>query len=387
VKPIGCPRSWEAEAAADDRLTGEARASFERHAAVCVECRRESTEIAQLTSMMREPLQERWTSLEHARQRQALLRTANGHLVGHARPRWRLMLAATMVAGIASLVLVAALHGRGQSGGWAPLGQGRAEQGVAQRPNFDVSPLQGAVWRDDSQGAVGRVVLDEGTLFVHVHHLREGQRFLLEMPDGEIEVHGTRFNVAVAAGRTERVEVAEGVVSLRLRGIPERRMRAGEQWVRREEAKGATAVATDVPAASAPAQVDPVGAAKAPAPAAPIAARSHRGSVAASSQSGSSVGPEGHATPTVARASELFADAMDAFEASAYDRADGLLARFATDFPTDARAEDAMFLRAVARAKSGDSAGAAQRARDYLARYPNGLRRQEAEQLIARAAR
>ena len=33
-----CHRSWEVEAARDGRLTGEARASFDAHAAVCLSC-------------------------------------------------------------------------------------------------------------------------------------------------------------------------------------------------------------------------------------------------------------------------------------------------------------------------------------------------------------
>jgi len=82
-------------------------------------------------------------------------------------------------------------------------------------------------------------------------------------------------------------------------------------------------------------------------------------------------------------ASQRFADAMAALARGDHGRADALLAAFVADFPDDARAEDAAFARAVARARSGDRAGAAVLARDYLRRFPEGLRRREAERLAA----
>jgi len=72
---------------------------------------------------------------------------------------------------------------------------------------------------------------------------------------------------------------------------------------------------------------------------------------------------------------------MLAFKAGDDSRADGLFAAFIRDFPRDGRAEDATFLRAQARARRGDKAGAAALAREYLRAFPHGLRRPEAEQL------
>ena len=50
-------------------------------------------------------------------------------------------------------------------------------------------------------------------------------------------------------------------------------------------------------------------------------------------------------------------------------------------YPSDPRTEDASYLRAVALARMGDVEGASELAREYLARYPNGLRRVEADRL------
>ncbi len=72
---------------------------------------------------------------------------------------------------------------------------------------------------------------------------------------------------------------------------------------------------------------------------------------------------------------------MAAFGAASYAQADDLLASFALEFGGDARAEDASFLRAVARSRMGDEAGAASLAGAYLRSFPLGLRRREAEEL------
>jgi outer membrane protein assembly factor BamD (BamD/ComL family) len=73
---------------------------------------------------------------------------------------------------------------------------------------------------------------------------------------------------------------------------------------------------------------------------------------------------------------------MTAFDAGAYLDADERLSTFAARFPWDARSEDAAFLRAVIATKRGDAAASVARARDYLKRFPRGLRRAEMERLV-----
>lgn len=72
---------------------------------------------------------------------------------------------------------------------------------------------------------------------------------------------------------------------------------------------------------------------------------------------------------------------MAAFGAGDYGQAERLFQDFERHHPKDARREDSTFLRAVARARRGDAEGARAMARQYLDRYPNGLRAPEAERL------
>jgi TolA-binding protein len=72
---------------------------------------------------------------------------------------------------------------------------------------------------------------------------------------------------------------------------------------------------------------------------------------------------------------------MGAYTRGDYRRAEPLFAAFVREHPKDARAEDATFLRAEGLARSGDRDGAAAAARAYLAAFPRGLRRPEAERL------
>jgi ferric-dicitrate binding protein FerR (iron transport regulator) len=81
-----------------------------------------------------------------------------------------------------------------------------------------------------------RFALDTGAVRVHVSRLFAGERFIVDTTDAEVEVHGTAFRVAVVApdpscggGSTTRVSVFEGVVAIRVNGgavsVP-----AGQEW-------------------------------------------------------------------------------------------------------------------------------------------------------------
>jgi TolA-binding protein len=74
---------------------------------------------------------------------------------------------------------------------------------------------------------------------------------------------------------------------------------------------------------------------------------------------------------------------MRAYLTGDFATAEARFDAFCIDDAEDARAEDAAFLRADARAKRGDLQGARAAARSYLKRYPNGLRRPEAERLAS----
>jgi TolA-binding protein len=94
------------------------------------------------------------------------------------------------------------------------------------------------------------------------------------------------------------------------------------------------------------------------------------------------------ATPGPREASSLagtqFGEAVAAFRSGDYAEAERRLGDFVERYPADPRSEDAMFLRARALSLSGDAAAAAAAARAYLDRYPDGLRRPDAERLLGR---
>ena len=360
-----CNRVWQAEAREDGRLDPQEVASFERHASGCSDCTIELEALGALARAMAAlPSPPAPSDLEHRRLRGELQRRAHEQPSAPASPaRWIL---------VGALVAACALVG------FFAVGRRRA-------PRFEVVDVARATWSFESAEGASVVRLAAGTAGFHVEHLTDKRRFLVSMPDGSIEVRGTRFVVEVVDGRTRKVEVTEGVVQLKVPGF-EGTLRAGEQWPSTLAAgtPSATWSAAESAAASGPSSASPANppstapsqAASAPAAAPPF--------VLAPSPSSSLVGPVASASAQVAGknpAGPRFAEAMTAFSAGDFARADALFGAFGREFPGDARAEDALFLRARARARLGDVAGAAALAREYLARYPSGLRRPEAARL------
>ncbi|HRI64955.1 MAG TPA: FecR domain-containing protein [Polyangium sp.] len=369
-----CERTWQAEAREDGRLESRDLASFERHAAHCPDCADEIAVLRDITRKMSELPEPKRTELEHRRARQDLLRRANERFLAEkpaARP-WKNWVLAGAVA----------------LGAWGLYGQysGRTPTHV---PVFDVANMTNAVWQTETIASTSRVTLQSGTAAFHVERLAGEERFLVDMPDGHIEVRGTRFIVDVADGKTRSVVVTEGKVWLdvpHFHGL----LQAGDHWPQIESAAN---TAESLEEAKTPVVI-PIGPTFASAEVPTIASPTNSAlpSTPASPQNGAAPSspeqPAENAAP-VASASALpkdeagprFAEAMSAFTGGDEARADQLFANFIRDFPRDGRAEDAMFLRAKSRARRGDSAGAAAIARDYLKIYPRGFRRPEAERL------
>ena len=242
----------------------------------------------------------------------------------------------------------------------------------------------------NSEGGVARPLLKDGVAAFHVAHMTKGQQFVLELPDGELEVRGTRFIVRVHDGRTESVQVTEGFVALRIQGDAERLLHAGDDWSRSRDRPAAITEplmhGTEViPTAAAPfaAPSLSIKSSSSLQPAAAPGTPTRSGG--ATTVSPLPISPAGSSQPvrpvSASVASESYAAAADAFRTEAYPKADALLAAFCRDFASDPRCEDAAFLRAVAHARMGDHPGAASLARAYLQSFPNGLRRREAEAL------
>jgi TolA-binding protein len=308
------------------------------------------------------------TPLEQRRLRIELLRRANELVVSPPRARWKRPLAGALAL-VAVAVAVALLLR------FASPARGPIAPSTTDVPGFQITASQGAEWRTLQRDATLRLSAKRGRFEVAVDRLRTGQRFLLSLPDGEIEVQGTRFVVEADGARTLRVSVLEGRVALRLRDQPPLALSAGDGWTAEPVATQAQAIssATSVgdPAEALPSAtsvssrpprrqpVDPVR---------PLAAELGQPLEPLPTSPASTVGRD-------------FALAMAAFSAGDYGRAEELFISFERTNPSDARVEDATFLRALARSRRGDSNGAQAVAREYLRRYPNGLRRIEAERL------
>ena len=360
-----CPLTWKAEALEDGRLDGADRASFEDHASRCAECGAARKALAAFDAKMRELPPASLSRLDHARRRGMLLDRANERFVARpraARARWAVLAVVILVLAGAS-----ALVARG--GGGAPSAIAN-EADMA--PRYQVLEGAHAVWRTAAEGTVSRVDLADGSATFRVERLVPPQRFLLSLPDGDVEATGTRFTVDVTLGRTRSVAVAEGHVVFRRRHEREMTLHAGEGWSRAEPIADRSypdPTVTRAPAASAlvPSATSP--SAMPSAQVRPSASNPLRPRAAASSA----------AAP---RAGKRFDEAVARFVHGAYAEADVEFHAFMEEFPYDARCEDASFLSAVARWRMGDQRGARLRAESYLAAYPNGLRGPEARHIL-----
>jgi ferric-dicitrate binding protein FerR (iron transport regulator) len=359
---VACSRSWQAEAMADGRLSPQDERAFKRHSAACHACQRELAILLALSDAgQRLPASEP-TELDRRRARQELLRRANALAVSAHPSRMRAWAA---VAAFAALAIAALVFLR-------PLSPPQPSLAV-ETPTYEVVAGEGTTWLTLQQGATLRLGLTRGHLEITVDKLRAGQRFLVQLPDGELEVRGTRFILDVEDASTRLVKVTEGAVALSLRGKPRLLLEPGDAY----------SPATQPPPAapsSSPAKPENAGDAIATPPAAssPVIAPKSRVMRAAPSAA-----PSAEVEPAPARpASHPFNEAMAAFTAGDYGRAESLFRTFERENPSDGRVEDTTFLRAVARKRRGDDAGAEAAAREYLRKYPAGFRRLEAERLL-----
>jgi hypothetical protein len=399
-----------AEAVEDGHLGETERASFQRHAVDCADCSRATAELAHLREVMSQLPAPAMSDIERHRQRALLIERAYSRVVRSGSRTRRLSFTAVVAVGalVVALVGVAWLRWPTTTTSHPTLAE---KEPVLGTPSYEVTPLQKADWTREEAGNVARVRLTHGSAEFHVHPLKAGQRFLVALPDGEIEVRGTRFVVAVKAGETRYVVVTEGKVVWRRPPDSERLLLAGDRWDRPlhaeieelsqrpvlsgsrspsvakprghegrtvalvAESGGPSKRQVEAPKASHPSLSPALAPAPAPAP-------------ALASSAPESAAPT--RTPALAKngqgiSADLFADGIAAFRAGRYEDADKLLMAFSIKNPSDPRTEDAAFLRAVSRARLGDDRAAGALAREYLRRFPKGLRRPEAESLSTRA--
>jgi hypothetical protein len=365
-RPV-CTRARQAEALEDGRLSGAERASFERHAASCAECASELLALVRLRQSAEGLPASTPTPLERRRQRQALLRRASELCQRAPVQRRRRTFAAFVLSGA---LMVAVCIGFGLRA----LRSGSEASAALAAPTYRLDAAPGASWQTIEEGAALRLRLGSGSFMLEVDKLTAVQRFVLELPDGELEVVGTHFGVRVEPEGTRRVEVTEGRVALRLRDALPISLGAGESWTAEREPARALAPPS-APAAEPPST-------PAPAAAAPSERSLARARQTALPETKRALEPpSGERAAPPGTHNDDFARAMAAFVAGDYGQAERLFQDFERRHAEDARQEDSTFLRAVARARRGDAAGARATARQYLERYPNGLRAPEAERL------
>ena len=220
-----------------------------------------------------------------------------------------------------------------------------------------------------------RFALRAGAIRARVARLLAGQRFISDTAPAEIEVHGPVFRVAVVAsapscgeGSTTRVSVSEGVVSVRVNGR-EVRVTAGDAWptgcesTRAHAERSAPAVvprrrASETEDATAPPPVAP----KASAVVEPATARAPSSDLAAEN--------------------DLFAEAVRAKRRGRLADAAHLFDELISTYPRGPLVESATVQRMKV-LSTIDAAAGARAAQDYLARFPNGFARPEAQALAS----
>jgi len=209
------------------------------------------------------------------------------------------------------------------------------------------------------QDATQIYALQSGALQADVAKLSEGERFFVRTRDAEIEVRGTSFHMSVVApdascgaGTITRLSVSEGVVVVRASGV-ETRVTAGDFWPR-----------------DCAAQKDFVAPQKSDSPSAPVLP--------------SNAAAYGSKLPAseLAAQNDVFAQATAAKNGGDVSGAIAGYERYLVKYPGGPLAESATVERMRLLA-SIDSRRAAVAAKAYLARYPNGFARDEAERLAA----
>ncbi len=352
-----CSRLWEIDPYREGRLGHADAKSFERHLVACEACRTQLKRDERLGELARALPDDGPTELGLRRLRGRVLRDVATGVAPPAPRRLR--------AGLAALVLGVGLA----AAAWAlttqrappapdgtvrltTLPQAPATNEAKSAPSAEafagaVVPSGVARWSQTRAQGLEQVVLEEGKLRLHVRPQVVGERFLVMLPDGELEVRGTTFEVNVERGATTRVHVDDGVVDLRLRGREPRRLGEGETWN----------VAASAGSASAPAGRT--------APATPAT----RSSAAAVSEAG-----------------EAYSAAIALLSEGRNDAAAAAFHAFVLSEPRAPQAEDASFLEAVALARMGRGDAAALAAEHHLASFPASFHRREAAILVARAA-
>jgi hypothetical protein len=248
--------------------------------------------------------------------------------------------------------------------------------------------------------------LRAGAIRAHVAKLAPDAQFVIQTPDAEVEVRGTSFRVAIVApdsacadGTVTRVSVSEGVVSVRHAGV-ESRVAAGQRWPvgcenellgpipmpsaplehRRKVRAAQTTRNEQSSAASSGSPRDQPSSARRDQPS---SARRDQPSSASRDQASSEQRAPDEPASDLAEQNDAFAKALASNKQgdtlTAISRFEAFVARYpSSSLVESALAKRMQLLRTVDRDK------AARAARDYLARFPRGPARADAEAIEQR---
>jgi len=355
-----CDRLWEVDAYRSGQLGPRDAESFVRHARACATCRARLEGDERLRDLVAATLSAEPSELGLRRLRARVLRdAARGEASRSATPlRWRPLAAGALLVALGVVTWSLCAHpGAARAPALSASARTAAPLSAEEAFAGAVAAAPGARWSQVRRARVERVELTDGTIRVKVRPQSQGERFLIALPDGEIEVRGTEFDVEVERGATQLVRVVEGVVDLRLDGREFVRLVASESW-RRERPEGSALEAP--PPRSVP---NP-----------PEAVRT-----AASVHSGKAAGA---ADDSVA----MYADAVRCLRDGMYDEAASRFHGLFLADPSSSQAEDASFLEAVALARAGRADAAALAGEHHLASFPRSFHAREAAILVARAA-
>jgi TolA-binding protein len=330
-----CDRLWEIDTLREGRLSRADADAHRRHSAVCDVCRQRFAADEHLATLGRaldgaepEPLRTR-------RLRARILRAAATTQSSTSRWTPTAVLAVLCLAASAAYVFKRDLPVR-------RLVEAPGSSAVDAQAPFAaiVMTMPGARWSRRRDGDVERTVLDEGTIALQVRKQHAGERFVVDLPDGEIEVRGTTFEVTVRDHVTTAIHVEEGVVVFRRPHAPEVALGQRSTWPADEAASGKTSAST--------------------------------GGARASLES-----------PPAAE----YERAVATLHAQQYADAARRFSSFVAAHPNAPEAEDAAFLEASALAHGGRADAAAKAAERFLGRYPSSFHARDAAILVARSAR
>lgn len=369
----GCVREPELEAALDGRLDADAARKVMLHARGCMRCREAQASLERLSALARALPPEHPDGVRARRVRGAILGRAlmgSTARTNRAAFGWAAVAAAAVLLvgvgrwvshanrTVASHAVTTTVTGRGHS-------SDPRQVDLAGAGTLWSAPDATVLVR--SMGHDTRIELWQGEITMQVNRRRAGERFVVQLSDAEVEVHGTRFAVVARAGHLVRVDVTEGVVAVRHTGDPERFLTAGAHLLVSSE----QLASVDAQTPSAP-----------PAPAAPTPPPTSRATPSAPPAPFVSSSP---ARPTV-DPGVRFREGSLAFARGDHAAADRALGRFlSASAPHDPRREDARYLRVLSLAALGQVDALQREASAYGREFPAGVRRAEVVLATVRA--